>query len=76
MADTTVHLPSATFQHVSTSWRGDGTLVWCPSVCGCHQWIPLDCLALVATGACVHELKGTSAKEDMVLERVSQCDPP
>ena len=41
------------------SQKGSFTLVWGSGFCGCCSGTPLDCLALVASGACIPGSHGT-----------------
>lgn len=67
------HFSPLQFSSIFLEWAS--THIWCPSYCGCYPtYILLDCLALIANGACIHEFHKTIANKETMLTRISSQD--
>lgn len=65
------HSPSGSLQVAGVSLEGAYKHVWHRSFCSCHpEDGPLDCLALVNSGACVPRPHRTVANQGTVLNQL------
>ena len=70
------HSPSGSLQVAGVSLEGAYKHVWHPSFCSCHpEDEPLDCLALVNSGACVPRPHRTVANQETVLNQLLPTHP-
>lgn len=70
-ADTILTSHSSLFQIANISLDEARTHVWCFSCCGCHpRFGSLECLALIANGAYIHESNRTVANKETMFTRL------